>query len=54
MWSALARILPALDADPEVDVVLVTGSPGGPFSAGADISEFQTLRSDADGAARYG
>lgn len=54
MWSALARIFPALDADPEVDVVLVTGSPGGPFSAGADIAEFRTLRSDAAGAARYG
>ena len=54
MWLALSRILPALDADPAVEVVLMTGTPGGPVSAGADIAEFRTLRADADGAGRYG
>jgi len=54
MWLALSRILPALDAGPAVEVVLLTGTPGGPFSAGADIAEFRTLRADADGAQRYG
>ncbi len=54
MWHALGRVLPALDADDTVDVVVLRGTPGGPFSAGADIAEFQSLRSDADGARRYG
>jgi enoyl-CoA hydratase/carnithine racemase len=53
MWSAFARMMPALAADDSVDVVVLRGTPGGPFSAGADISEFTTLRSDADGARRY-
>lgn len=54
MWQGLGRLLPALAADDAVDVVLLRGTPGGPFSAGADIGEFTTLRGDPDGARRYG
>lgn len=54
MWSALARIMPLLADDDAVDVVVLAGTPGGPFSAGADISEFSTLRADPQGAAAYG
>ena len=54
MWLAFARLMPVLAADDEVEVVLVRGTPGGPFSAGADIAEFATLRADAEGARRYG
>ncbi len=54
MWSAFARLMPVLSAADDVDVVVMRGTPGGPFSAGADIAEFTTLRSDPDGAARYG
>jgi enoyl-CoA hydratase/carnithine racemase len=53
MWSAFARLLPVLAADDEVDAVVLRGTPGGPFSAGADISEFTTLRSEPAGARRY-
>lgn len=53
MWSALGRLLPALASADDVDVVVIRGTPGGPFSAGADISEFTTLRSDPEGARRY-
>jgi enoyl-CoA hydratase/carnithine racemase len=53
MWSAFARMMPVLAADDSVDVVVLRGTPGGPFSAGADISEFTTLRSDPDGARLY-
>lgn len=53
MWHALGRLMPALAADDDVDVVVLRGTPGGPFSAGADIAEFTTLRSDPDGARRY-
>lgn len=54
MWLALARLMPALADDDSVDVVVLRGTPGGPFSAGADIAEFQTLRADPVGAQRYG
>jgi enoyl-CoA hydratase/carnithine racemase len=53
MWSAFGRVMPVLAADDEVDVVVLRGTPGGPFSAGADISEFTTLRSEPEGARRY-
>ena len=54
MWHAFGRLMPVLADDDEVDVVVVRGTPGGPFSSGADIAEFTTLRADADGARRYG
>ena len=50
MWSAIPGLLAAV---PDTARVLVVQG-GDHFSAGADISEFETLRSDADGAARYG
>jgi enoyl-CoA hydratase/carnithine racemase len=53
MWAAFGRLMPALAADDDVDVVVLRGTSGGPFSAGADISEFTTLRADAAGARRY-
>jgi len=54
MWHALGRLMPALADDDGCDVVVVRGTPGGPFSAGADIGEFSTLRADPEGARRYG
>jgi enoyl-CoA hydratase/carnithine racemase len=54
MWSAFGRVLPALGEDESVEVVVLRGVPGGPFSAGADIGEFTMLRREADGASRYG
>jgi enoyl-CoA hydratase/carnithine racemase len=53
MWSAFGRLMPVLAVDDDVDVVILRGTPTGPFSAGADISEFTTLRSDPVGARRY-
>ena len=54
MWEGFARVLPELGADEDVDVVVLRGTPGGPFSAGADISEFETLRLRPEDAERYG
>ncbi|MEV0676274.1 enoyl-CoA hydratase-related protein [Actinosynnema sp. NPDC050436] len=51
MWSALPGLLARVGDAPDVRVLVVRG--GEHFSAGADISEFSTLRSGADGAARY-
>ncbi len=53
MWSAFGRVMPVLAQDDSVDVVVLRGTPGGPFSAGADISEFGTLRSTPESAAVY-
>ena len=53
MWEAFRRLMPVLAADDGVDVVVFRGSPGGPFSAGADISEFTTLRREPADAERY-
>lgn len=54
MWDRFATLMPELDAEDAVDVVVLRGPVGGPFSAGADISEFSSLRSTPDSAARYG
>lgn len=54
MWQALARVLPQLAADPAVEVLVVRGPVGGPFSAGADVAEFRELRSTPESAATYG
>ena len=53
MWDAFRRLMPALADDDDVDAVVVRGTPGGPFSAGADISEFTTLRREPADAERY-
>lgn len=52
MWSAIPEVVREVEADPSVKVLLLTGA-GENFSAGADISEFRDLRSNADGAALY-
>lgn len=52
MWSAVPEIVAAVEADPALKVLLITGA-GPDFSAGADISEFGRLRSTAEGAASY-
>jgi len=54
MWQAFGRLMPALANDDSVDVVVFRGPPGGPFSAGADISEFTTLRRNPEDAEHYG
>jgi enoyl-CoA hydratase/carnithine racemase len=50
MWSALPVIAKEVEAS-QAKVLVLRG--GEHFSAGADISEFGTLRADAQGAAHY-
>lgn len=47
MWSALPEAVAAIAADEAIRVVLVRGAGGRAFSAGADISEFADVYSDA-------
>ncbi|MDP7651493.1 MAG: enoyl-CoA hydratase [Rhodospirillales bacterium] len=53
MWQGLGDALEALADDAKVRVVVLRGAGDKAFSAGADISEFKTLRSTPDGRAVY-
>lgn len=53
MWRALPPLMAAIDADPETRVVIVSGAPELPFCAGADISEFATVRATSAGGRAY-
>lgn len=52
MWAALPTAVARAVADPTVRVIVVRGAGSKSFSAGADISEFETLRA-GDAAAAY-
>ena len=52
MWRAIGGIFTELDARAEVRVIVLTGA-GGNFCAGADISEFATLRTTPEDAHAY-
>jgi enoyl-CoA hydratase/carnithine racemase len=52
MWSAIPDIVTEVENDPSLKVMVLTGA-GEDFSAGADISEFGSLRSSVEGAAIY-
>ncbi|MBV8933456.1 MAG: enoyl-CoA hydratase/isomerase family protein [Kutzneria sp.] len=53
MWSALPAVAGAVEADRGVRVLLIRGAGRGPFSAGADIAEFATVRTGERAAAEY-
>lgn len=53
MWEQLPGAVAALDADPEVRVVVLRGE-GGAFVAGADVSQFAEQRTEAGAVSRYG
>lgn len=52
MWRTLHQVFTAASADPAVRVVILRGE-GAHFCAGADISEFDTVRSDAEQGRAY-
>ncbi len=49
MWGAIPGALADLEADPEIRVVVVRGAGDRAFSAGADISEFDSVPNTGDG-----
>ncbi len=53
MWRALEQAFNALEQDESLRCIVVRGA-GGNFAAGADLSEFATLRATADQAEAYG
>lgn len=52
MWAALPRCLAQADGNPDVRVIVLRGEGDRAFSAGADISEFETART-GDSAQSY-
>ncbi|MBM3541345.1 MAG: 3-hydroxybutyryl-CoA dehydratase [Alphaproteobacteria bacterium] len=52
MWRTLGSLYEEFAADPKVRAVVLTGA-GDSFCAGADITEFKTLRHDAAAGAVY-
>lgn len=53
MWAAVGPALESFAADDEIKVVVVTGAGGKAFVSGANISQFDKLRTSADAVAEY-
>ena len=53
MWRGIASAIARFDADPEIRSIAFRGAGIEAFSAGADISEFETKRADAATAVEY-
>lgn len=53
MWQAAKIILDDFATDPEIRCLVVSGAGDKSFVAGADISQFEKARSDANAAAEY-
>ena len=53
MWMGLPKALTEFDADPDIRLVVLEGDGSKAFVSGADISQFESQRTDADAQARY-
>lgn len=54
MWQGIADAAAAFQADPGVRVVVIHGAGGKAFASGADISEFEQSRANAEQQKHYG
>ncbi len=52
-WQRIAEGVAELESDPDVRVIVMRGATAEAFIAGADISEFPSIRSNADQARAY-
>ncbi|WKK15607.1 enoyl-CoA hydratase [Achromobacter insolitus] len=53
MWEAVPVVLEAFRRDPEIRAVVLQGAGGKAFVSGANISQFDTLRSGEDAVVEY-
>ena len=53
MWLAAHKVLEGFAGDPEIRVVVVSGTGGKAFVSGADISKFESERASEEAAAKY-
>jgi enoyl-CoA hydratase/carnithine racemase len=54
MWNEITRVIEALVKDDAVRAIVFRGAGTVAFASGADISEFEEQRKDAESSARYG
>jgi enoyl-CoA hydratase/carnithine racemase len=54
MWQAIPQIMSTLDSDQDVRVIILQGSGHKAFISGADISQFEDARSNAEQEHAYG
>jgi len=53
MWEAMPKVLDDFGADPQIRLVVLAGVGDKAFVSGADISQFESLRSDPGAVQRY-
>ena len=53
MWQGMAQVFDSYGKDPEVRCIVMKGAGDKAFASGADISQFEKNRSNADAAAEY-
>jgi enoyl-CoA hydratase len=53
MWEAVPRIIGRFEADPAIRVIALAGAGGRAFVSGADISQFEKLRSNEEQTVHY-
>lgn len=53
MWKEVTRLIGEFGANRSLRVVVLRGAGNLPFCSGADISEFETVRANAEGARAY-
>ena len=53
MWAELEQVLELWESEPDVRVVVLTGAGEKAFISGADISQFERLRGDAEAQQEY-
>ena len=53
MWREAATVLEALESDPALRVIVLTGAGGKAFVSGADISKFEDERATLEAVAEY-
>lgn len=53
MWAGLPGAIAEMDADPAIRLIVLEGDGDKAFVSGADISQFESNRSDPDSQARY-
>lgn len=53
MWDAIGEAITVFGRDPETRCVVLSGAGGKAFASGADISQFEKLRSNAEAADEY-
>ena len=53
MWASLPKVIKIFEEDDDIRAVVLTGAGGKSFVSGANISQFEKLRSAADAVAEY-